>query len=427
MTDFVSEAYARALDAANPLAPLRARFYLPPDTIYLDGNSLGLCSGDAEAEALRALDEWKRLAIGGWLNAEPPWFTLGEELGALTAPLVGAEPEAVVVGGTTTVNLHALAATFYQPTPGRRAIVATELDFPSDLYALRGLIALHGGNPANDLRLVSSRDGRTVDEADIEAALASAALAVLPSVLYRSGQRLDLARLAAAGRERSAIVGFDCAHSVGAMPHAFDEWGVDFAFWCSYKYLNGGPGAPGGLYVNRRHWGAVPALAGWWGYDKARQFDMALEWRGAAGAGAWQISTPSPLAGAPLRGSLRLFAEAGIEHVRATSLALTDYLMDLLDATGLTAPPFGYAIGTPREAERRGGHVAVEHPEAARIAWALKARGIIPDFRPPNVVRLAPAPLSTTFHELWQTVRALKEIVERGEHLAHANERGLVA
>ncbi|HEU5432588.1 MAG TPA: kynureninase [Thermomicrobiales bacterium] len=427
MPELISEAYAQALDAANPLAPLRARFHLPHDTIYLDGNSLGLCSRDAETEAVRALDEWKRLGVGGWLAADPPWFTLGEELGALVAPLVGAEPAAVVVGGATTVNLHALAATFYRPAPGRRAVVATALDFPSDLYALRGSIALRGGDPADDLRLVASRDGRTIDEADIVAALDGAALAVLPSVLYRSGQRLDLARLAAAGRKRGVIVGFDCAHSVGAMPHAFDAWGVDFAVWCSYKYLNGGPGAPGGLYVNRRHWGTAPALAGWWGYDKARQFDMALGWRGAEGAGAWQISTPSLLACAPLRGSLRLFADAGIEQVRATSLALTDYLLDLLVALGLTAEPFGYVIGTPREPERRGGHVAVEHPEAARIAQALKTRGIVPDFRPPNVVRLAPAPLSTSFHELWQTARALKEIVERGEHLAHANERGLVA
>ncbi|HEX5500411.1 MAG TPA: kynureninase [Thermomicrobiales bacterium] len=427
MTEFVSEAHAQALDAANPLAPFRARFRVPPETIYLDGNSLGLCSDAAAAEALRALDEWKRLGVGGWLGADPPWFTLGEELGALTAPLVGAEPGAVVVTGTTTVNLHALAATFYKPEPGRTAIVATELDFPSDLYALRGLIALRGGDPASDLRLVPSRDGRTIAEADIEAALVGSALAVLPSVFYRSGQLLDLARLAAAGRERGVIVGFDCAHSVGTMPHAFDAWGVDFAFWCSYKYLNGGPGAPGGLYVNRRHWGTAPALAGWWGYDKARQFDMAPDWRGAAGAGAWQISTPSPLACAPLRGSLRLFAEAGIAQVRETSLALTGYVMDLLEAEGLTAEPYGYAIGTPREAERRGGHVAVAHPEAARIAQALKARGIVPDFRPPNVVRLAPAPLSTTFHELWRTVRALKVIVARGEHRVHANERGLVA
>jgi kynureninase len=289
---FVSEAHARELDAANPLAPFRTRFHLPPETIYLDGNSLGLMSRDAEAEAWRALDEWKRLGIGGWLGADPPWFTLGEELGAATAPLVGAEPAAVVVGGTTTVNLHALAATFYRTTAGRRAIVATALDFPSDLYALRGLIALHGGDPAADLRLVPSRDGRTIDEADVVAALDDAALAVLPSVLYRSGQRLDLPGLAAAGRERGVIVGFDCAHSVGAMPHAFDAWGVDFAFWCSYKYLNGGPGAPGGLYVNRRLWGTAPALAGWWGYDKERQFDMAPDWRAASLRAVARLAPP---------------------------------------------------------------------------------------------------------------------------------------
>lgn len=427
-TSITDEAYAQALDAADPIGRFRDRFYRPPGQIYLDGNSLGLLSHDAERETLAALEQWKALAIGGWLGADPPWFTLGESLGALTAPLVGAEPEAVVVTGGTTINLHALVATFYRPAGRRRRIVATALDFPSDLYALASQIRLHGGDPATDLILVPSRDDRTIDEAEIVAALTDeVALALLPSVLYRSGQLLDLPRLAAAARERGISLGFDCAHSVGAVPHQFDAWGIDWAFWCSYKYLNAGPGATGGLYVNRRHWGTAPGLAGWWGYEKSRQFDMAVDWAGAPGAGAWQIGTPSPLAAAPLRSSLRLFAEAGIDALRAKSLAQTSYLIDLLEADGLTAPHFGYGIGTPRQPERRGGHVAVEHPEGARIARALKARGIVPDFRPPNVVRLAPVPLYTSFHELWRVRRALREIVERGDHLRGEGGRDLVA
>jgi kynureninase len=362
------------------------------------------------------------------MGADPPWFTLGETLGTLTAPLLGAEPEAVVVTGGTTINLHALVATFYRPAGRRRRIVATALDFPSDLYALASQVRLHGGDPATDLILVPSGDGRTIDEAEIVAALTDeVALALLPSVLYRSGQLLDMPRLAAAARERSISLGFDCAHSVGAVPHHLDAWGIDWAFWCSYKYLNAGPGAIGGLYVNRRHWGTAPELAGWWGYEKSRQFDMAVDWAGAAGAGAWQIGTPSLLAAAPLRGSLRLFAEAGIDALRAKSLAQTGYLIDLLEADGLTDPCFGYGIGTPREPERRGGHVAVEHAEGARIARALKARGIVPDFRPPNVVRLAPVPLYTSFHDLWRVGRALREIVERGDHLRGESGRDLVA
>ncbi len=423
-----AEADARARDAADPLARFRARFHLPPGTVYLDGNSLGLLSRDAETETLRALEQWKTLAIGGWLEADPPWFTLGEDLGAMVAPLIGAEPEAVVVTGSTTVNLHALLATFYRPHGERRTIVATALDFPSDVYALAGQVALHGGDPARDLVLVPSADGRTIDEATIEAALGpGVALALLPAVLYRSGQLLDIPRLAAAGRERGIVVGFDGAHSVGAVPHRFDEWGVDFAIWCSYKYLNAGPGAVAGLYVNRRHWGTPPGLPGWWGYDKARQFDMAFDWVGASGAGAWQVGTPPLLAAAPLRGALTLHHEAGIDRLREKSLAQTAWLMDLLDSSGLLAPPYGYAIGTPRESARRGGHVAVEHPEAARIARALKARGIVPDFRAPNVIRLAPAPLYTRWADLLAVVRALREIVDAGEHERGAAGRELVA
>jgi kynureninase len=428
MTLELDEADALARDAGDPLARFRERFYLPPGRIYLDGNSLGLLSRDAEAETLAALAQWKTLAIDGWLGADPPWFTLGEELGALVAPLVGAAPEAVVVTGTTTVNQHALAATFYQPVGERRKIVATALDFPSDIYALASVVRLHGGDVERDLVLVPSREGRTIAEEDIIAALdEDVAMAVLPAVLYRSGQLLDMPRLAAEARRRGIPMGFDCAHSIGAVPHQFDAWGVDWAFWCSYKYLNAGPGATGGLYVNRRHWGSVPGLTGWWGYDKARQFDMIHAWQGAPAAGAWQISTPPLLATAPLRGSLRLFHEAGIDALREKSLAQTAYLARLLEKSGLTAPPYGFALGTPAAPERRGGHLAVEHEEAPRIARALKARGVIPDFRAPNVIRLAPVPLYTSYHELWQMVRALQEIVDGGEHLRVAEGRDLVA
>lgn len=426
--DITSESHARALDAADPLAAFHERFYVPPGVSYLDGNSLGLLSRDAESAILAALDDWKRLAIDGWLRADPDWFTLGERLGALTAPLVGAEEDEVVVTGTTTVNLHNLVATFYQPEDRRRRIVAGSLDFPSDVYALQSQIRLHGGDPAADLVLVASRDGRTLDEDDLATAMTDrVALVLLPSVLYRSGQLLDVARLTAAARARGIPIGFDCAHSVGVIPHRFDEWGVDFAFWCTYKYLNAGPGSVGALYVNRRHFGRTPGLAGWWGYRKERQFDMRHSWEGAGHAGAWQISTPPILAAAPLLGSLRLFAEAGIDRVRAKSLAQTAYLIDLLEASGLTAEPYRYRIGTPREPARRGGHVAVEHDAGPRIAKALKRRGVIPDFRPPDVVRLAPIPLYTSYHDLWQVAKHLREIIETGEYLRGPEGRELVA
>ncbi|GAC1428920.1 MAG: kynureninase [Chloroflexota bacterium] len=426
----LGEEHALNLDAVDPLAPFRARFYTPPGAaIYLDGNSLGLLSRDAEVEILRALDEWKRLGVEGWLGATPPWYYLDDRLAAALAPLVGAEPDEVAVTGSTTINLHHLVATFFQPAGARRRIVATALDFPSDIYALRGQIALRGGDPARDLLLVESRDGRTVEEDDIAAALArpDVALALLPSVLYRSGQLLDLARLAAVARAHGVLLGFDCSHSVGAVPHAFDAWGVDVAVWCTYKYLNGGPGATAALYVNRRHHGHPPALPGWWGSAKERQFDMAPAFDPAAGAAAWRISTPPVLGTAALLGTLRLHHEAGIARVRAASLARTTYLMALLEEGGLTRPPYNFAIGTPRDDARRGGHVALEHPDAVRLGKALKARGIVPDYRPPNVIRLAPVPLYTSYHDLWQTMEHLRSIVDRGETGHYPAGREVVA
>ena len=244
------------------------------------------------------------------------------------------------------------------------------------------------------------------------------ALVFLPSVLYRSGQLLDMERLTRAAHERGLLIGFDCCHSAGAVPHRFDDWDVDFAVWCGYKYLNAGPGSTAFLYVNRRHFGRQPHLVGWFGSDKARQFDMTHDFVPAAEAGRWQISSPSILSAVPLEASLRLFQEAGLGRLRAKSLALTSYLIDLVDAE-LAAPPYLFRVGTPRDPARRGGHVAIERDEKAwEICGALKARGIVCDFRPPNVIRLAPAAFFNTFYEVWCTAAALKEIIDRGEHLA---------
>ena len=412
-------------DARDPLAAFRKRFYLPPERIYLDGNSLGLASRDAEAAVVEALQEWKALAIGGWLEARRPWFELGERLGALQAELVGAEPDEVVVTGSTTVNLHALVATFFRPEGRRTKILADELNFPSDLYALASQLRLRGLDPAEHLVLCRGRDGRTLDEDDLIAAMTDeVALAVLPTVLYRSGQLLDVTRLTAAAHERGVLIGFDGSHSVGALPHRLHDWGVDFAFWCTYKYLNGGPGAVGALFVHRRHLGTAPGLAGWWGSDKTRQFDMAVEFTPAPTAGAWQIGTPPLLGAAALYGALAVTAEAGIDRIRAKSLDQTAYLIELIDER---LARLGFAVGTPREPERRGGHVALEHADAVRISRALRARGVVPDFRPPNVIRLAPIALYTSYAELWRTVDLIAGIVEAGEHERFSGEREAVA
>ncbi len=428
MSDPSDRARAERLDEQDELAEFRERFYVQPGACYMDGNSLGLLSRDAEAAVRHALEEWKTLGINGWMRGEPAWLTLGEELGRRQAPLVGAEPDEVVVTGSITTNIHALVASFYRPTGDRRKIVATSLDFPSDVYALQAHIELHGGDPARDLVLVPSSDGRIVAEEDIIAAMRpDVALILLPSVLYRSGQLLDMARLTAAARERAIPLGWDCAHSAGVIPHALSDWGADFAVWCNYKYLNAGPGSVGSLYLNRRHFNRVPALPGWWGYQRDRQFDMRVDFEAANGAAGWQISTIGVLSAAPLVGSLDVFDEAGIDRIRAKSLALTGYVMELIAARGMLAPEMGFAIGTPAEPDRRGGHVAVEHPDATRIVRALKARGVTPDFRPPNVIRLAPIPLYTSFVDVWETVRNLDEIVSTGEHEQFAAGRDIVA
>ncbi|MGH3085916.1 MAG: kynureninase [Rubrobacteraceae bacterium] len=420
-----SEEHARSLDRSDELARFRDEFYLKDEEIHLDGNSLGLLSRRAEKSLLDVLGDWKEFGIGGWTRGERPWFYLSERLGAMTAPLVGASPEEVVVTNSTTVNIHQLVSTFFRPDGKRTKIVATGLDFPTDVYALQSRLRSHGLDPKDHLVRVPSRDGWTIEEDDIIRAMTDeVALVFLPTVLYRSGQLLDVERLARAARERGITAGFDAAHSIGSVPHRFSEWGVDFAVWCSYKHLNGGPGASAGLYVNRRHFGEVPALAGWFGSDKEKQFDMGHEFVSASSAGAFQIGTPNILSLAPLLGSLEMFREAGIEKVREKSLRITRYLMELVEHE---LSETGFSIGTPDEDERRGGHVALEHEEAARICEALKERGVVPDFRAPNVIRLAPVALYTSYLDAWKAVRILKEIMAGKTYEKFENTRGVVA
>lgn len=404
-----------APDQADPLARFRAEFHLPPGKIYLDGNSLGLLSRRAEAALQRMTHEWRTLAINGWTDAAPPWMTLSEQIAAQLAPLVGAEPDEIAVTGSTTGNLHQLLATLYDPTSPRKVILGDELNFPSDAHALASHLRLRGLDPANHLREVRSRDGRTLDEADIIAAFApDVQLAVLPAVLFSSGQLLDLARLTREAHTRGILIGWDCSHSVGAVPHTLAADGVDFAFWCSYKYLNAGPGAAGGLYLHHRHHSRAPGLAGWWGVRADRRFAMSHTHEPAAGAAALHAGTPHLLSLAPLQGSLELFAEAGgVGPLRMKSLALTSRLMELIDSelAGL-----GFSIVTPRESVRRGGHIALAHPQAWPFCAALKAAGIVTDFRPPDIIRLAPAPLYNTFADCTEAITRLAQIARTGAH-----------
>jgi len=421
-----SEAHSQRLDLEDPLAKFREKFYVP-NGIYVDGNSLGLLSRDSEESIQNALNDWRMLGIGGWLEGKRPWFYFAEEIGAKCSRLVGAESDEVVLTGTTTVNIHQLVNTFYEPHGSRRKIIADELDFPSDIYALRSILKLRGMDPDRDLILAPSANGHFLEEDDIVGLMnEEVSMVFLPSVLYRSGQLLDLEYLTQEAHKRGVMIGFDCCHSVGIVPHCFDKWQVDFAVWCGYKYLNGGPGSTAFLYVNRRHFGREPALAGWFGYVKERQFDMSLTFEHSENAGGWQISSPAVLSAAPLEGSLKIFLEAGMDAIRTKSLKMTSYLMSLVDGV-LSPDQLNFSIATPREEVRRGGHVAIQHEEALRISEALRSRGVVPDFRPPNIIRIAPIPLYNTYHEVWRVVQHMKEIVAQREYERYSKKRKAIS
>lgn len=427
MTEYrLDEDFALEMDAKDPLAGFKERFYPLGDSIYMDGNSLGLMSKDAEKTLLRLIEEWRTLGIKGWGGGKIPWIAYAEELGNLQAPLVGAEKDECVVTGGTTINLHTLVSTFYQPEGKRKKILADELNFPSDLYALSAEIRLKGGDPDEDLVLVRNRDGMLIEEEDIIAAMTDEVqLALLPSVYYKSGQLLDMKRITEEAHKRGIIVGFDCSHSTGVVPHKFSEWGSDFAFWCNYKYMNGGPGSTGSIYVNKKHWGKMPGMAGWFGNARSTMFEMRTDFDPARTASAWQIGTTTMLSTAPIEGSLRMMREASIEAIREKSLKITGYLMYLIDEM-LSKEPYNYGIATPRAPERRGGHVGVYHKEGWRINQALIARNVVPDFRPPNIIRLAPVPLYISYHDVWKVAQHMKAVIDNKEYKKFTDDRSTV-
>ena len=404
---------AAQLDAADELRDFRARFFVPEGQIYLDGNSLGLLSRDAERSLLAVLDRWRTTGIGGWIGGDSPWFTMAETLSERVAKLVGAEADEVAIANSMTINLHQLLCTLYKPDARRTKVLIDAHSFPTDRYALRSHLQLRGLDPNEEIVIAPAGESRFLDEDELVDALANPELqmALFPSIVYTTGQLLDLERLCRVARENGVTVGLDMSHSVGIMPHALDAWGADFAGWGHYKWLNAGPGSVAGLYLNRRHFdddGMVHAgLAGWWSVHKESMFEMSDEFFPGLGASALQIGTPAVLSMAPIDGALRPVEEAGLERIRAKSLAMTEFLMQVADAE---LAELGFAIGTPREAKRRGGHVSLQHENAQPMSLALRARGVVPDFRKPDVIRLAPSPLYNTFSECWQALQALKEI-----------------
>jgi kynureninase len=409
---------ARARDAADPATARRAEFHFPrtPDgaeAIYLCGNSLGLQPKRAAADVARFMAEWQRLGVLGYHDPGADWLNLHERLAPTAAMLTGARATEVVVMHSLTINLHLLMASFYRPTRERHVILIEQGAFPSDRYAVASQVAWHGGDPAASIVQAAPREGEQLLRhedlvAEIERLGPRLALALLPGVQYRTGQRLDIAGLAAAAHRVGAVAGFDLAHAVGNLPLSLHDWGADFAAWCSYKYLNGGPGATAGAFVHERHFGArLPRLAGWWGNDLDSRFDMAEDFRPYRGAAGWQVSNHPLLGMVPLEASFAQFSAAGLPALRERSVSLTGWLERLLDAR----LPGRIEILTPRDSAERGAQLSVRLVGTRGGGRALFERmlagGLTCDWREPDVIRLAPAPMYNSYEDCWRAVERI--------------------
>lgn len=417
--------FAKKLDEKDILKNYKDRFYIRENVIYMDGNSLGLCSKDAEKYVFKALEDWKKYGIDIWTDENCDYFLYQDKLGSFMAPLINAELDEVTICTNTTINVHNAIATFYKPTEKRNKIIVDDLNFPTDTYAVYSQIKLHGLDPEECLKVVKSRDGNFIYEDDmIEAMTDDVCLILLPSVLYRSSQLIDMKKVTDAAHERGIYAGFDLCHSIGCVPHDFKRIDCDFALWCNYKYLNGGPGAIAGLYINRKHFKMEPGLAGWQGNNKATQFDLKQKFEHAEYAGGWQTGTQPILSMAPIEGSLKMFQEAGIQNIREKSLNITAYLMYLIDNK---LSEYGFSYSNPTDDNKRGGHVALVHKDAIRITKAMKANDIIPDFRFPNIIRLAPIALYISYEDVYEMVERIIKIMKNKEYEKFDSKRGVVA
>jgi kynureninase len=411
---------ARARDAADPATARRAEFHFPrrPDgggVVYLCGNSLGLQPKRAAADVAAFLSQWQDLGVLGYHDPKADWLNLHERLAPVASMLVGARPLEAVVMNSLTINLHLLMASFYRPTRERHVILIEQGAFPSDRYAVASQLAWHGFDAASGLVQVAPRAGEHLLRhedlvAEIERLGPRLALALLPGVQYLTGQRLDIAGLAAAAHGVDAVAGFDLAHAVGNLPLELHDWNVDFAAWCSYKYLNGGPGATAGAFVHERHFGTTaPRLAGWWGNELESRFEMAETFRPYRGAAGWQVSNHPLIGMVPLQASFAQFAAAGMPALRARSVLLTGWLERLLvDRLGDRIE-----ILTPRDPEARGAQLSVRlagtRGGGRPLFDRLLAGGLTCDWREPDVIRLAPAPLYNSFEDCWRAVGLVQD------------------
>ncbi|MFN7118856.1 MAG: kynureninase [Saprospiraceae bacterium] len=411
--------FAQAMDAQDPLQHFREQFYFPQhngkDCIYLCGNSLGLQSRNVQTYIEHELEQWRRFGVEGHFWGEHPWLYYHKYLQPQTAHVVGAQESEVVVMNTLTVNLHLLMVSFYRPTKARFKIIMEAGAFPSDQYAVESQVKWHGLNPDEAIVEVAPRPGeetlRTEDiVATIEQHGAQTALILFGGVNYYTGQFFDLEAITEAGHRVGAYVGFDLAHAAGNVLLQLHDWQVDFATWCSYKYLNAGPGGPSGVFIHEKHGQNtdLQRFAGWWGHDEQNRFLMKKGFIPMPGAAGWQLSNASILSFAAHRASLDLFAEATMPALRDKSEQLTGYLEFILNE--LITSGYSFNIITPQKPGERGCQLSVlTNGNGRQLFNYLAENGVICDWREPNVIRLAPAPMYNNFTDVWTLGHLLQQ------------------
>ena len=416
----LSLAYARYCDSLDPMTRFRSRFAMPADQsgrplVYLCGHSLGLMPLAARAVVTEDLDDWARLGVVGHEKARRSWISYADHLRSDLAGLVGSEVRDIVAMNSLTINLHLMLATFFRPHGRRTRILIESKAFSSDRHAVASNLELHGLDPNKHLiELAPSPGEDLIDEEAIDSVLVARgediALVLWPGVQFRTGQAFDLMRIAQSAQRAGAVVGFDLAHSIGNVPVSLRESGGDFAVWCSYKYLNGGPGAIGGCFLHPRHSHTPlrPRLSGWWGHDIATRFDMGSRFHASRGASGFQVSNPPILSAAPLVASLGIFREAGAGGLRIKSVKLTAFLEQLVDQNRRDVE-----IVTPRVPTARGAQLSLRirggRDRGRRVFNWLSEHGAICDWRSPDILRVAPVPLYNTFEDVFRFAELLAQ------------------
>ena len=417
-----SRSFAEKLDAEDRLARCRDLFHLPEsrfgrERLYFVGNSLGLQPKDTRSAVEEEVEAWARFAVDAHFEGTHPWFAYHETCRDTSARLVGATPGEVVMMNSLTTNLHLMLASFYHPRGARRKILVDPFSFPSDTYALKSWIAQRGGVPDELLLTIEPANGSFVVSTDeivetIRKTGDELSLVMMSGVNYFTGQCFDLEAITTAAHRQGAQAGFDLAHAAGNVQLSLHDWNVDFAVWCTYKYLNSGPGAVAGCFVHERfaRKPELPRLAGWWGHDPDTRFQMHLQpdFSPQPGAAGWQVSNPPVLALAPVRVSLQIFDDVGMPALRQKSIALTGYLDRLLREAQIG----GLEILTPADAESRGCQLSLRFEQAAKTIFdRLQRMDVVADLRAPDVIRVAPVPLYNRYVDVWDFVQRLCECV----------------